>query len=226
MHYDLRHARFEEFLDFIFDRPVATQFREAYKGRDVPRQRCWYDDINLDIAFDPARNCEYFTLLFCDPTLLIGRYSWPQMEQGFRWMQASYNDGSAADILWSGSLPLERRLAMTQAMYYLYAEFFASHPLQGAPRKWWENLAGGVARYALWTHHASDRLLVEQTMFRVLSSILDLDAENCRIDALHGLNHLAHPKKEGLIRDYLARHPGLDENHRRYAEGAISGELL
>jgi hypothetical protein len=28
-----------------------------------------------------------------------------------------------------------------------------------------------------------------------------------------------------LILDYLDRHPGLDENHRRHAEGAIAGAL-
>jgi hypothetical protein len=226
MHYDLRYARFEEFLDFIFDRPVAAHFSEENRNRDVPRQNCWYDDIELEVEYDPARNCEYFALLFCDPAILFGRYTRSQLEQGFRWMQLSYNDGSAADILWAGALPLERRLAMLQGMYFLYADLFAVEPLFGAPYMWWENLTGSVARYALWTHHAADRFVVEQAMFRVLSRILQLESEHCRIDALHGLNHLVHPNKETLIRGYLARYPGLDEDHRRYAEGAISGALL
>lgn len=226
MYYDLRHAKFEEFLDFIFDRPVAAQFREENRNRDVPRQNCWYDDIELEVEFDPARHCEYFALLFCDPMVLAERYTRSQLEQGFRWMQLSYNDGSAADILWAGSIPVERRLAMLQAMYFLYAELFSRDPLFGSAHMWWENLTGGIARYALWTEHATDRLKIEQSMFRVLSRILQLGTDHCRIDALHGLNHLAHPNKEGLIRDYLARNPELDEDHRRYAEGAISGELL
>lgn len=226
MHYDLRYAQFEEFLDFIFDRPVAAQFREANQGREFPHEDCWYDDIDLEVEFDPARQCEYFALMFCDPTVLAGRYSRSQLEQGFRWMQISHNDGSAADILWAGLLPLERRLGMLQAMYYLYADLFAVEPLFGAPHMWWESLATGVARYALWTERAADRPWIEQTMFRVLSRILQLDSEHCRIDALHGLQHLAHPSKERLIRNYLAHRPGLDDDHRRYAEGAISGGSL
>lgn len=226
MHYDLRHAQFEEFLDFIFDRPVAAQFCEENRDRDIPRQDCWYDDIDLEVEVDPTRNCEYFTLLFCDPKLLIGRYTRSQLEQGFRWMQISHNDGSAADILWAGSLPLPRRLAMLQSMYFLYSDLFSEEPLFGAPHMWWENLTGGIARYALWTEYASDRLKIEQAMFRVLSRILLLESEHSRIDALHGLNHLAHPSKETLIRGYLARHPTLGEDHRLYAEGAISGALL
>ena len=63
-------------------------------------------------------------------------------------------------------------------------------------------------------------------MFQTLAKLLDLEAENCRIDALHGLNHLAHPGKEQLIREYLARRPWLDEEHRLYAERAIAGALL
>jgi len=58
-----------------------------------------------------------------------------------------------------------------------------------------------------------------------LSKLLELESVSCRIDALHGLNHLAHPGKERLIRQYLDRHAGLDEDHRLYAEKAIAGVL-
>ena len=226
MHYDLRYVRFEEFLDFIFDHPVAPQHCQTNWGRAAPFRVAWYDAIDLDIAFDPARNCEYLALLFCDPAVLIGRYSPSQLEQGFHWMQTSYNDGSAADILWTGSLPVERRAALVRSMYFLFADLFSAVPLHSAGRMWWENLASGIIGNVMRNRHAADRHRIEHAMFQTLSRVLQLEAEHCRIDALRGLNRLAHPKKEYLIRDYLVRRTDLDEMHRLYAERAISGELL
>jgi hypothetical protein len=226
MYYDLRNICFEGFLDFIFDRPVAPQFREANWGRISKSAASWYDSIDLDVDFDPARNCEYFALLFSDPLAVKERYSRSQMEQGFWWMQTSFNDGSAGDILWTGSLPLGRRIALVHSMYYLYAELFTFEPLDRAPHAWWESMvrripgcAGGITWWA-------DRQYVEETMFQTLTKLLELEAENCRIDALRGLAYLAHPGKQSLILEYLDRHPGLDEDHRRHAEGAIAGALL
>jgi hypothetical protein len=225
MYYDLRNVWFEGFLDFIFNRPVVPQFCEANWGRDTSPEDCWYDSIDLDIDFDPARNCEYLALLFSDPLVVRDRYSLSQLEQGFQWMQTSFNDGSAGDILWTGSLPLGRRVALIHSMYYLFTDLFAFEPLDRAPRVWWESMARripGCASGATWW---ADRQIVEGALFQTMASLLELDSEKCRIDALRGLAHLAHPGKQGLILDYLDRHPGLDENHRRHAEGAIAGAL-
>ena len=225
MYYDLRTVCYENFLDFIFDHPVSPHIFNANWNVDPRSSACWFDAIDLDIDFDPARNCEYFALLFCDPLALEGRYSVPQLEQGFWWMQASFNDGSATDILWTESLPVERRVAMVDAMYFLYSELFAAIPIGRTPHMWWENLTN-FPNHAVGAIWRADRQRIENALFRTLAKLLKLEAEHCRIDALHGLNHLAHPRKESLIRNYLARRPGLDRNHRRYAEGAILGELM
>ena len=91
MYYDLRTVCYENFLDFIFDHPVSPHIFNANWNVDPHSSACWFDAIDLDIDFDPARNCEYFALLFCDPLGLVGRYSVPQLEQGFWWMQARAN---------------------------------------------------------------------------------------------------------------------------------------
>lgn len=225
MYYDLRNICFENFLDFVFDHPVAPRAAVANRNVDPRSTACWYDAVDLDIDFDPVRNCEYLALLFCDPRVLLNRYSRPQLAQGFWWMQASFNDGSAADILWTGSLPVERRVAMIEAMYFLYSELFATMPLGRAPHMWWENLARGIPGHLGGPGWWSDRQRIENAMFQTLAKLLELEAESCRVDALHGLNHLAHPGKEQLIRQYLARHAGLDLDHRLYAEKAIAGAL-
>lgn len=225
MYFDLRTVCYRDFLDFIFDHPVAPQFSRVSRTRNADSRECWYDSIDLDIDFDPARNCEFLTLLFCDPRELLHRYSLPQLEQGFWWMQTSYNDGSAADILWTGSLPVGRRVAMIRAMYFLYADLFATVPLGRAPHMWWEGLTR-VARYVGESGSQVDLEDIEDAKFETLTRLLELESESCRIDALHGLNHLTHPGKETAIREYLERHVWLDENHRRYAERAITGALL
>ncbi len=226
MYYDLRTVCYEEFLDFIFDHPVAPQFRERSWGRAVTPANCWYDSIGLEVDLDVARNCEYFALLFCDPRGLLDRYDRGQIEQGLWWMQTGYNDGSVADILRADSLPAPRKVAMVRAMYFLYADLFAVEPLGNAPHMWWESLLRGFPDQAAGVSRWCARQRVQDAMFETLAQMLSLSAENCRIDALHGLNHLAHSGKERLIRDYLGQHDGLDETHRRYAERAIGGVLL
>lgn len=226
MYYDLRNVRFEDFLDFIFDHPVAPQFSEANWGRITKSTDCWYDSIELDIDFDPARNCEYLALLCSDPLAVRGRYSRSQLEQGFWWMQTSFNDGSATDILWTGSLPAARRIALVRAMYFLYAGLFAVEPLHRAPYMWWENIARRIPGYTGSITWGADRKYIEEAIFQTLAELLELEAEHCRIDALRGLAYLAHSDKQRLIRDYLDRHAEINDEHRRHAEGAIGGVLL
>lgn len=225
MYFDLRTVSYEGFLDFIFDHPVAPKASGTGKPVDPGPTDCWYDQIDLDIDFDPARNCEYLTLLFCDPAELKTRYSRAQLIQGFWWMQTSFNDGSAADILWTTSLSLQRRTAMVESMYFLFADLFAVLPLGRAPHMWWESLAKDIPGHAAGPKYWADRQHLEEVMFDTLAKLLELESESCRIDALHGLNHLPHPRREKLILDYLASRPGLDEVHRRYAEKAIIGAL-
>lgn len=226
MYYDLRTICYEDFLDFIFNHPVPPQVLNAKSDVDPHCDACWYDAIDLDIDFDPARNCEFFALLFCDPRALLGRYNLRQLEQGFWWMQAGFNDGSVADVLWTDSLPVSRRVAMIGAMYFLYSELFSAVPMGRAPYMWWENLAKGIDGQAIGPNRQSDRDRIENAIFNTLAKLLELDAEDCRINALHGLNHLPHPGRENLILGYLARRPGLNAEHRRYAKGAMLGELL
>jgi hypothetical protein len=225
VYYDLRTVSYEGFLDFIFGHPVAPQASGAGRRANSGPSGCWYDSIDLEVDFEPARNCEYLTLLFCDPQELNGRYSKAQIAQGFWWMQKSFNDGSAADVLWTTSLPAQRRAAMVESMYFLYADLFASLPLGRAAHMWWENLAKDIPGQGGGPKYWADREQLEEVIFQTLAKLLELEAENCRIDALHGLNHLTHPDKPQLIRDYLAKRPGLDETHRLYAEKAITGAL-
>lgn len=218
MYFDLRMVCYEDFLDFIFDHPVAPQFCGPASGRHEGPVAPWYDSIELDVDFDPARNCEFLTLLFCDARELPRRYSPERLEQGFWWMQKSYNDGSAADVLWTSSLPVHRRIAMVEAMYFLCAELFADAFLPGhALQMWWGNLTRSSPARGRAAGCRADRRLIEDKIFETLVRLLDLESETCRIQALHGLRQIAHPERARAIREYLNRYDGFDEDHRRYA---------
>ena len=63
-------------------------------------------------------------------------------------------------------------------------------------------------------------------MYLALKKILFMDSIECQGAALHGLGHIAHPKKEALINRYLRRYPDLHPNVRSYAHASIKGKVL
>ena len=66
---------------------------------------------------------------------------------------------------------------------------------------------------------------VVASMIRALEDVLQVPAHHCQMSALHGLGHLSHPKKETIIRDFLASR-NLDDEIVQYAEKAIAGTVL
>ena len=190
MEYDLRDARLDGFLDFIFDRPVAAQHREENWGRAVPCERHWFDAVELELEIDPLRHCEYFALTFCDAGALAERYGRSQLEQGFHWMQTSHADGSVADILRAGVVPVERRVALVRAMTALYSDLFAADPLHVAPYLWWRNIIRSVFHPAYGARSGPERLRLRRAVIATLGEVLTLGAPSCRAAARHGMAFL------------------------------------
>lgn len=215
MEYDLRYVRFEDFLDFIFDRPVAVQHREENWGLAVPRERRWFDAVELELELDPTRNCEYFTLMFCDAGALAERYSRSQLEQGFHWMQASHADGRAADILRADVVPVERRVAMVRAMTALFSDLFAVHPLHSAPYLWWQNINRSVFNAAYGARNGGERRQLRQAIIATLGEILTLGAPSCRSAALHGMAVLPFADPFRDTADRRARRAEVRARYRR-----------
>lgn len=215
MQYDLRYVRLDEFLDFIFDRPVAAQHREENWGRDVPRAPRWFDSIDLEVEIDPVRNCEFFALIFSGAAALPDRYSRSQLEQGFRWMQGGHLDGSVVDLLRAGAVPIARRIAMVRSMTDLYAELFAREPLHASPYLWWQNINRTVFNAASGIRDADDRQRMRRAMIATLGEILTLDSPVCRSAALHGIALLPFADPARDTEDRRARRAEVHARYRR-----------
>lgn len=215
MEYDLRNVRLDEFLDFVFDRPVAAQHREENWGRVTAREPRWFDSVDLELDVDPVRNCEYFTLAFCDASALSRRYSRSQLEQGFHWMQASHADGAVADILRADIIPVARRAALVRSMAALFSDLFAVDPLHAAPYFWWQNLNRSIFNAAFGVRSEEDRLQLRRAIIATLGEILTLDSPTCRSAALQGVALLPFADPARDTEDRRSRRAEVQARYRR-----------
>jgi len=53
-----------------------------------------------------------------------------------------------------------------------------------------------------------------------------LPIRHLQMSALHGLGHLEHESKEGIIRSFLLANGEIDDEMREYARNAIAGTTL
>jgi len=59
---------------------------------------------------------------------------------------------------------------------------------------------------------------MQDVLFATLSEVLTLDCAICRGSALHGLEHLYHPKTRMLIGTFLSDHPDLAVEWKDYLQ--------
>jgi hypothetical protein len=216
---DITNYSFEAFVAFLFEHPVVPV---PSPGTGEPEPWYW----SMETTFDPLVVAGHYIHLFTQPQPALSQYSGPELEQGF-WAIVSGNlNCSVAEIIWDTSVPLEIRESAIRSMYYLYRDFFASHPLETADNMWWDSLA--------YDWHCGNRLRsnggedhsMQEVMFEVLSKILDLPEAHTRYAALHGLGHLHHPATPQLVERWLGKHESLDPDLICYAQEAARFEVM
>ena len=148
MTYDLSNASFEEFLDFLFDHPVAAQHREENwgkeLGKDVPRESAWYEDLGLhpwtQVTQDPNLTADYYIRLFTEPRILLQRYSRSEIDQGFALLpglpiqQVPVGLGC---LFVEKQVPLEKRLSVVRGLGPLHNKLLEPEGLYGAASGLW-----------------------------------------------------------------------------------------
>jgi hypothetical protein len=190
---------FENWIRFAFDHPVS----------DTP----WYYTEEIDFTCDPQTVIGYYTRLFHHPRPLLSQYDEARLEQGLWFVVGS----QLSEWLWDADIPQNLRVECIEAMPVMFREFLTDHPLDTACFMWWDML-----RYF---GESPDPAIVS-TMSLALDEVLRLPARHCQLSALHGLGHLKHESKEGVIRSYLAASLNIDDELRKYAEHAIAGTVL
>lgn len=207
---DLRSASFEEFVDFLFAHEVAP--------------KNWY--ARVELQYDAFRVVSCYSRLFTSPCFLLSRFSKEQLEQGFWAVHGPVLECSVSNVIWDEEVPFDIRERCVQAMYDLFAELFAEHPLETASNMWWDSLAyawhcGNRARA-----NGGEDQLMQDVMFDTLGRILEIPSQSCQVAALRGLGHLHHPDTPRLIADYLGKSRSLAPGVREYALAAARFEVL
>jgi len=111
-------------------------------------------------------------------------------------------------------------------MLDLFRDFFTKEPLDTAGNMWWDSLCFDWHCGNRKREWGGEDLLLQDVIFRTLTSILDLDSEFCQKAALHGLGHLHHPDTPGLIQQFIERNPSMPYELKAYALDAAKFEVL
>ena len=197
---NLNQAPFDEWLRFVFDRPVTK-----------PE---WFMNDDYGWEINPESLVRYSTQLFQNPAPLFERYSPEQIEQGFRFIPIV---GELADAVWDTDVPLSLRQKCIRSMGNLFESVFMKNSLGDVAFMWWDSLRP--------FDDEPEREMVE-TILEVLSRIIVMESPVCWCSALHGLGHLNHPGKVALINDFLQTHPDVHPDTKNYALAAIEGRVL
>jgi hypothetical protein len=206
--YDLRGWAFDDFIDFIFNRPVPPQTPGT-------RANPWYYDCSVN--FDEGELIGYYIRLFSDPRFLAKRFSDEQLEAGFWAIHGSAFDAAADHLTFEQRVPFPERERFVRSMYHLYADLFSNHPLDTAPYMWWDSFAYDWHTGARARERGGEDLKMQDVMCETLQRILALPHEHCQVAALHGLNHLHHPDTGSLINAFLERNQQASDGLKEYA---------
>lgn len=211
---DVTGISFDEFVRFVFarDLPVTAKAEPWY----------WHGEV----IFDAGEIADHYVRLFTEPAFLLTNFLTAELEQGFWAIQSPNLDCSVARIIWTKELPFAVRERCVRSMFHLFEKLFSSQPLETSANMWWDSLCydwhcGNRSRA-----RAGEDESMQDVMFETLAKILELESIHSQGDALHGLGHLHHPLTEQLISKYMARHPEISPEMRRYALAASKFHVL
>lgn len=220
----LTNLTFEEWLIYVFDRPVNAG-QEWYWDSEAN----WWRGSNLQIV-------QFVTQAFESAEILFEPYSDAQLNQGL-WFIASNGCSDYMFSLLDPGVPWSARQSCVRSMHNLFAECFAkrctshlSHldepgasPLNMVCYMWWDIIPIGAQP------NDPDHAGLDREILAVMESTLHLDSVPCQESALHGLGHWQHyyPQRVGEIIDtFLQNQKTLREELRAYAMSAARGCVL
>jgi hypothetical protein len=131
-----------------------------------------------------------------------------QLKQGFSAIHSA-NAFSVESLIWNTDLAFEHRERCVRSMFFLFRDFFSVEPLGYLANMWWDGLCyiWEMGQRQRW--RGGEDASMQDVMFTTMSEILDIDSDECRLAALHGLSHLHHPSTLELIRAHQSTIPGL-----------------
>jgi len=209
--WDLSTLTYEAWLDLIFQHPVRVEEETNWY---------WEDEWEYKIS-DNQIVFGYLSKLFFDSRILVERYRDEQLEQGFWFL---LGPAGFSDVFWDQNIDRERRTAAIRSQAILFKELFAEHPLDTSVNMWWDLFENGY--YCDHQPVDDDDAAIQEAILWTLGDILGMPEWHCVGSALHGLNHLHHPRVPEFIDYFLATKQGLDEEWIAYALLCREGKAL
>jgi hypothetical protein len=212
-------ASFEVWVQTVFDHPP-----------DGP-QWFWapdFDSLWNSLELTDVVQISYLTRLFRNSEA-IRPYSLPQVAQAIWFLIGDASPAQPTYALVQPQVALSERIACIEAMTKFFSDFVAPAapgPLDTetdsfhiACYMWWDI-------FPTWGGPQAGEPEIHQACLKVMSDVLALPADLCRLSALHGLNHwhLHYPRfVEQTIDDFLRCDSNLAPRIREYAAGARNG---
>lgn len=182
---DISTLSYDDWLKFVFDHPVHDKWLSSGVNRPVGEPP-WYflDEWQYDVS-DPSLILSYLTRLFRNPTVLLDRFSLPQIDQGFWFIPESEG------LMWTILLPnvaWDIRRSAIRSIEDLFELLFAKVKVETATYMWGDSLISscGVGKIDVISDRAVLREIVD-----VIAKLNSSSSSEVRHSAQHGIEHLA-----------------------------------
>lgn len=220
----LQPGRYEAVVSYLFNRPVPSG-----------QQQEWYWDEDLEEF--PASSLEWTrfqTAIFANAATDLANFSNEQVGMGLNYiMSNSVSDVPYAAI--NGDVPIDEAMRMMRAMPMLWRDCIGPRMASDrAPVGWSEGRLGYVCYmwFDVWAtyNNVSDIPAWSDAVWNVLRQMLDVPCRAVQIAALHGIGHEGSnldrwPEIEAAVNAFVGRIPAEDEDLRKYAEAAKTGNV-
>lgn len=217
---DISLMEYSEWLAFAFDHPVSANEGERWHHRvSVPWRPA-----------EPRTLLGHFTGLCKNFRRDTRPYTVEQVDQGV-WFLMGAGGANLSDYLFNRQIPFAERVECVRSMLGVFTHYVTSLPDDAETScfyMWWDLVASQV-EYAVGDGNEpnEDQLQVREAIFETLLSILRLGNEYCQVCALHGLGHLAHPRRAEAVQEYLDRRAGrLTSEQVEWIEACRDGTVM
>jgi hypothetical protein len=188
---DLTALPYEDWVTYVFDHECDAAL--------PPLERTpWYleGDFGVSIA-DPHVLVDYVGRMCLEFSTLAQRYTLQQLDQGISFVLSAAGSWFREYLL-DARVPLETRVAWITRMGVVFSDFLGRSTvpvMENCFYMWWDNLSFDR------DDRNEDMREMRQAMFESLVRILAIDDPRCQGAALHGLEHVGHPRSRLAVQE-------------------------
>ncbi len=192
MSINLSKYTFDEWLDFIFKHPVVTLLPFSWSFEEE-----WQYECESKILIT------YMIRLFREPEVLVTRYSYPEIDQGF-WFIPGPNG-----FIWAildEHVEWVKREECIDSIQDLFSRLFSKHPIETSGYMWWDSFI------SYCVYNEKDLETEVHVLEAVLVVLKKISCQNFQVSvdsAKHGIGHilqLAEETKNISVKQLVARY--------------------